>query len=132
MQHLERPDRSIHSRIPVSRIPRELLQVPQAQWVDIANGRWKWEDAIILGEGRAVVRLLDGVSVLPGTRGLFIASMEDNEPFAMAAAKGRSSATSVNYLLRRLGDVSCAMDARMLLPWVDTANQTADDSSRLR
>eukprot|EP00959_Pyramimonas_sp_CCMP1952_P110620 2314286-Pyramimonas_sp.AAC.1 len=56
--------------------------------------------------------------------------MEDNEPLASAAAKGRSSAPHLNFLLRKIRTLSVATGIKLYLPWVDTAHQTADELSR--
>eukprot|EP00959_Pyramimonas_sp_CCMP1952_P218131 4562342-Pyramimonas_sp.AAC.1 len=52
--HLNRADREQRGRIPVARIPRAILQIPQEMWRELDAGRWRAPDHIILGEGRAV------------------------------------------------------------------------------
>ena len=98
--------------------------------MDLDAGRWKYEDHIILGEGRAVVRLCQGLSLLGGAHDFVICNMEDNEPLASASAKGRSSAPRLNYLLRRISALTVASGIKLHLPWVDTAHQAADALSR--
>ena len=99
---------------------------------ELHRGRWKYEEIIILGEGRAVVKLLDGLASIPEAHGFIISSMQDNEPFSLAVAKGRSSAPAVNYILRKVSAISLAADIKANLPWVDSSHQAADKSSRRR
>eukprot|EP00959_Pyramimonas_sp_CCMP1952_P358226 7500866-Pyramimonas_sp.AAC.1 len=128
--HLNRADRELRGRIPVSRIPRTMLQIPQEMRHELDAGRWRAPDHIILGEGRAVVRLCQVLSLLPAAHDHAVCNMEDNEPLASAAAKGRSPAPHLHYLLRKISALSVATGIKLYIPWVDTAHQTADELSR--
>eukprot|EP00959_Pyramimonas_sp_CCMP1952_P406454 8518892-Pyramimonas_sp.AAC.1 len=71
-------------------------------WSDLRAGRWRQPDHIIFREGRAVVKLRQGLSFLARAHEHAICNMEDTEPLAAAAAaKGQSSAPHLNYLLRK-------------------------------
>ena len=129
---MNRADKELRSRIPVSMIPREMLQIPQEMWSELDWGRWKRPDHIILGEARAVARLMQGLSILPEAHEHAVSSMEDNEPLAAAVAKGRSPAPQLNFVLRKIGALSMATGIKLFLPWVETAHQTADALSRKR
>ena len=88
-------------------------------------------DHITLGEGRAVIRLLD---IVTRHRDFFrkkIISLEDNRPVACSMTKGRSPSPPLKYLLRRKAARCIAAQITLLLPWVETTRMPADHLSRL-
>ena len=132
ISHLTSGEKELESRIPVSRVPQEILQQHHANWQAIAWGRWSYADHIMLGEGRAVVGLMERLAACSRAHQCCVTSLMDNESWSGAHCKGRSPAPAVNFLLRRLGSVTLAADILLTLPWVDTKNQPADRLSRLR
>ena len=132
VSHLNRQDREIAGRIPVSKVPRRLLEAEASSWTALDAGRWERPDHITLGEGRAALRALTRVAACPGSHGHLIANLEDNETLSAAMAKGRSAAPALNQLLRRRAGLCLATGIGYLLPWVDTKHQAADWLSRYR
>jgi len=130
--HLRRQDRELRATIGVSRVPREVLALPPESWTPVSWGRWRQPDHITLGEGRAVLGLLEKLASKVAARRHTVVVLEDNEPWASAAAKGRSPAFCLNRLLRRRLALQLASAISVLLPWVDTLHQPADWLSRLR
>ena len=130
--HLNRSDKEIANRIPVSRVPRSLLEKPVKEWTELGSGRWQRADHITLGEGRAAIKLLRALASRPGAQGHVIANLEDNEGLSAAMAKGRSPAVGLNSLLRQRAALCVASDITFCLPWVDTKHQAADCASRRR
>jgi hypothetical protein len=130
--HLNRADKEIANRIPVSRVPRSLLEKPVKEWTELGSGRWQRADHITLGEGRAAIKLLRALASRPGAQGYVIANLEDNEGLSAAMAKGRSPAVGLNSLLRQRAAQCVASDITFCLPWVDTKHQAADCASRRR
>ena len=128
---LERGPETLQPHLPVSFIERGWID-SEATWVPVESGRWKKDDHIVLGEGRAALKVLSRLAVLPGAHRSKVLSLEDNMAFAGAAAKGRSTAGPVNYLLRRRCALSSATEIRMHLPWVETERMPADGLSRMR
>ena len=64
---VRRPDKALVPPKPFSILPESLLK--EENWIDIDWGRWKIQDHITLGEGRAVIRLLD---ILTRNQGFFV------------------------------------------------------------
>ena len=131
ISHLVSGERALMSKTAVSRVPRSLLQLEAHAWQPVAWGRWTFADPIMLGEGRALVALMERVAGHPGAHHFDAVVLEDNESLAGAVAKGRSPCRAVNYLLRKLAALSCASGIRPACPWVDTKHQPADALSRL-
>jgi len=130
--HLRNSDRELRNRIPVSLVPREVLEPGSMTWEPIAWGRWWLEDHITLGEGRAALALLERLAASPAAHGHEIDCLEDNEPWSAASAKGRSPSVALNFLLRKRTALSCAARIMLSHPWVDTKHQPADELSRLK
>ena len=111
-------------------LPKQLLNKDITQWVPIKWGRWRYEDHITLGEGRASLHLLAALALLPNAHDFRVLSLEDNAPWGHAAAKGRSPAIGLNYLLRRKCALSIASQIILILPWVQSCDMPADELSR--
>ena len=108
-------------------MPSELWDEP---WEPIEWGRWAYADHIMLGEARAVIRLLQIVGADAASHARRRLSLEDNQAVSGSMAKGRSSALALNYLLRRRAALGLATDAQTILPWTESAKMPADDLSR--
>ena len=128
---LDRGPATLEPHLPVSAIARGWID-SEAKWVPVESGRWQRADHIVLGEGRAALRVLARLAVIPEAHRSKVLSLEDNLAFAGAAAKGRSTAGPVNYLLRRRCALSSASEIRMHLPWIETERMPADGLSRSR
>ncbi len=124
------PKRSLgvlEATVPFSRLPPRAFDGP---WMDVCAGRWQWSDAIVLGEGRAAVKLVRIIASSPGLHEQVAISLQDNMALAGAWLKGRSPTRELNFLLRERAAGSLASGTRVILPWVETRLQPADDLSR--
>jgi len=119
----------LHRTVPHTQLPDGLLV--QERWRTVESGTWKFLDHITLGEARVVVRLVRRLLASPRWHRKFIFSLEDNGATAGALTKGRSPAPALNYLCRLFAASALAGRMRWLLPWVETARQTADLASRV-
>ena len=62
---------------------------------------------------------------------VIVLSLQDNMATSGAFTKGRSAAPSLNFLARQRGATAVAADLGVMLPWVQTSLQPADEISRL-
>ena len=124
----KRPDRLLMATVPFTRVPATLFH--PSRWHCLCAGRWTWEDHITLGEGRAVIKMLNVLLQAPITHGQFVINFEDNMPVSGAFSKGRSAVWAFNMLCRRKAALVLAGGYRLLLPWVETSLQPADQLSR--
>ena len=128
---LLKPVSRLEARVPVSGLPRTLLDTSVTEWQVIQRGRWQNADSIELGEGRATLHLLELLACCPGTFRLKVFALEDSSSWGGAASSGRSPAPALNYLCRRKAALSLAMRWNLLLPWMQSADVLADEASRL-
>ena len=98
----------------------------------VLRGRWKDEGHITLGEGRAVIKLLEAVAACSRSHRHRIQSLEDNLALAFAFEKGRSPSGALNYILRERCALCAAAELMIGLPWVETDRMPADEASRQR
>jgi hypothetical protein len=127
--HLRDPLKELRARIPVSKVPSSLLR-PEANWVKVAAGRWKYREHITLGEGRTTLILLERLASAPAAHGNRFLDLCDNLPWCAATAKGRSPTFALNRLLQKRSSLLIASDIQLLHPWVDTHRMPADEISR--
>jgi hypothetical protein len=125
---LKYPKKEIVTTVPFTRLSDDWF-VKNA-WRDVAGGRWKFDDHIVLGEARALCKLCSILSNFPKAQGFKVGSLQDNMSVAGAHAKGRSTAWALNRILRRKAALTTASAIRMFLPWVQTTLQMADELSR--
>jgi hypothetical protein len=130
MTRLRRPTSKLEARVPFSRLPQRLFNKSLTDWILLDKGRWRYEDAISLGEGRASLRVLQLLCKFAGAHRHVIHSLEDNMVWGGAAAKGRSPAPAINYLCRRKAAHLLATQMQLVLPWVQSADMPADFESR--
>ena len=123
----KRPLGVLEATVPFSRLPPRAFDGP---WMDVCAGRWQWSDAIVLGEGRAVVKLVRIIASSPRLHEQVAISLQDNMALAGAMLKGRSPTRELNFLLRERAAGSLSSGTRVILPWVETRLQPADDLSR--
>ena len=123
------PEKALRGQVPHARVPAELVSA-DARWTDIDCGRWSWPDHITLGEGRAVIRLLQLLAKHSPAHHHKIISLQDNTAWGCAVAKGRSPSPSLNFLLRKRCGLSLACGFSITLPWMDSARMPADGLSR--
>jgi len=126
---MRRHQRELEARVASSRVPPEVFKL---QWVPILGRRWRRPQIILLLEGQATIVLLEMLAASPACRKHVVVSLQDNEAWSSAAAKGRSPNWWVNRLLRRRGALCTAAEIDLELPWTDTLRQPADALSRTR
>ena len=126
---LKRPERALQRTIPKTTLPSALLD--KRRWLPVERGRWHDEDHITLGEARVVVRLLRRLAGHPRWHHTFLLSLEDNRPVVGCFTKGRSPSSPLNHMCRQKSAALLATGSRLLLPWVETLKQPADDDSRI-
>ena len=126
---LKFPEKPLEATKPYSLLDPEVTD--EAFGSDVLGGRWAFPDAIMLGEGRAVIRLLEVLLLWGPAHRAKILSLQDNQSVTGAFLKGRSPAPSMNYLCRKKTARTLAAAWRLILPWVETTRQVADYLSRL-
>lgn len=122
------PGRALTPTVPFTLLSEELF-CPE-RWVLVESGRWRFSEHITLGESRTVVKLLRKIAAVPELHGSLVLSLQDNRPTACSMTKGRSPSFPLNRLLRQKAAVCLAGNLRVLLPWVESGKQPADESSR--
>jgi len=131
LTHILNSDKEVKARIPITRVPREVLDEARQKWIPIAAGRWKHNDHITLGEGRGAMVLMQRLANAALAHGKRFASLGDNMPWCGMSSKGRSPAFRLNRLLRKRGALTIAADISLTHPWVDTLRMPADWLSRV-
>ena len=126
-----RPDLVIRRSTPFTRLPHGLLDKDITDWKDVASGRWLFEDHITLGESRVVVLLCKMLVACPSAHRCKVLSLQDNTACAGSFAKGRSPSPLLNFLLRKKAAHCIAAELQVMLPWVETSRQPADELSRV-
>ena len=129
INHMFRVDKEVSARIPITRLPRTLLD-PNKYWKVISRGRWENNDHITLGDGRGANVLVQRLGAIPNAHGGRFVSLNDILPWTGCTAKGRSPAFRISSLLRKRAAIVIAADLQVLHPWVDTLHMPADEASR--
>ena len=127
---MRHPEKAIERNVPFTRLPDELFSDTNIVWHEVLGGRWRFSDHITLGESRAVVRMVAGLAAMAGTHRHKVMSMQDNLPCTCSMTKGRSPKGTLNYLVRKKAANCLGANIALLLPWVQSKLQKADDLSR--
>ena len=110
-------------------IPRTSINPDKWVWKECRAFRWRRSEHINLLELRAAVHIQ-----WRARRGRFHSFrtmlLIDNQSILAVIAKGRSSSRSVNHLLRKLAALCCTLNIYLLVAWVDTTENPADQASR--
>ena len=124
------PEKPLARTVPFTRLPPVLFDESRTFWHVLAHGRWSWSEHITRGEMRAVLRMLIILASCSRCHRSRILSLQDNMGVASILSKGRSSTPVLNYLARRRCALCCFSEIYLLAPWVESAKQPADKSSR--
>ena len=116
--------------IPFTRLPAKLFD-GSTVWRTVTHGRWAYPSHITLGEMRTVVKLARILAMTKSAHRSVAVSLQDNQPCAGATGKGRSASFGLNVLLRQKAAATLASRIRLILPWVESGRQPADDISRI-
>ena len=131
ISNLRNPGKELARRTPFSRIPHHIFDPEQTNWIPIAHGKWRFNDHITLGEGRASMVAVEGIVKDVRAHRHIILSLQDNMAWSGASSKGRSTAPAMNFLLRRRASLSLLSEIKVPLPWCESNKQPADGLSRL-
>ena len=126
---LRRPEQVIRRTKPFSLLPDRVFK-PDDEWTVVGQGRWRAADHITLGEGRCVVKISRIAAATPALHRTVLPILEDNQGVSGAVNKGRSPAHHLNHLLRQKTAAALASRTKILIPWVETSRQPADQISR--
>ncbi|CAK0900846.1 unnamed protein product, partial [Prorocentrum cordatum] len=126
---LRRPEQMIRRTTPFSLLPDRAFK-PDEDWTIVGQGRWRSADHITLGEGRCVVKISRLAAATPALHRTVPPILEDNQPVSGAVHKGRSPAHQLNRLLRLKTAAGLASRTKILIPWMETLKQPADEISR--
>ena len=126
---LKFPDKpASRTTLPFTRLPQEIF-APE-HWHDFLEGRWMMSDHITLGEARTVTKLVRQLACDERAHRHVVISLQDNQPVSFSHAKGRATSWPLNRNLRQKAASLIASRMRLMLPWVQSALQPADDISR--
>ena len=124
-----RPEEPWRRTVPFSQFTEDVVAL--SSWKPIMHGKWAYSDHITLGEARVVVKLTRLLGSVDACHGFKVASLQDNMATSGAFSKGRSCAPALNYLARQRGATAIAANLVIMLPWVPTSIQPADEICRL-
>ena len=111
--------------------PRCAIDPLKWEWRHCRAFRWKRTEHINLWELRAALHAVQWRSRRAAYCDLRTMLLIDNQAILAVIAKGRSSSKKVNNLLRRLAALCCSLNNYLLVCWVDTVDNPADEASRL-
>ena len=111
--------------------PRCAIDPLKWEWRHCRAFRWKRSEHINLLELRAALHAVQWRCRRASYRDFRTMLLIDNQAILAVIAKGRSSSKKVNNLLRRLAALCCTLNIYLLVCWVDTVDNPADEASRL-
>ena len=103
-----------------------------AQWQLKVRGRWRGDEGILRGEGRALVLALRHRLRAVRARGRRILALVDNLALCLALGKGRAAAPAANRTCREVLALSVLGDVAVRARWIPSEFNPADRPSRLR
>ena len=110
--------------------PRASVDPLKWEWRHCRAFKWKRSEHINLLEMKAALHAIQWRGRRSAYRDFRTMLLIDNQSVLAVIAKGRSSSRKVNLLLRRLAALCCALNVYLLVCWVDTADNPADEASR--
>ena len=111
--------------------PRSAIDPSKWEWRHCRAFRWRRTEHINLLELRAALHAVQWRCRRAAFRDFRTMLLIDNQAILAVIAKGRCSSKKVNNLLRRLGALCCSLNIYVLVCWVDTVDNPADQASRL-
>ena len=111
--------------------PRCAIDPLKWEWRHCRAFRWKRVEHINLLELRAALHAIQWRCRRAAYCDFRTMILIDNQAILAVMAKGRSSSKKVNNLLRRLAALCCSLNIYVLVCWVDTVDNPADEASRL-
>ena len=110
--------------------PRASVDPLKWEWRHCRAFKWKRSEHINLLEMKAALHAIQWRGRRSAYRDFRTMILIDNQSVLAVIAKGRSSSRKVNLLLRRLAALCCTLNVYLLVCWVDTADNPADEASR--
>jgi len=117
--------------------PRAFNEVPSSVWgregwVTVHASRVMGAHNILALEGEALHRAFKHALRSLRVHGRRVLFLVDNLPLAMAAAKGRAKSPLLTRVLHKIAALSLATGTRMIVRWIPSEFNAADDPSRGR
>jgi len=106
-------------------------EVQSTRWAHVLAAPWKFAEHINALELRAVALALHWLLSYPSTLGRRVFLLVDSTVALFSLLKGRSSAPSTMFVLRKIGALLLASSVSFLAGWVPSAVNPADAPSRL-
>ena len=110
--------------------PRASVDPLKWEWRHCRAFRWRRSEHINILEMKAALHAIQWRGRRSAYRNFRTMILIDNQSVLAVMAKGRSSSRKINLLLRRLAALCCALNVYLLVCWVDTADNPADEASR--
>eukprot|EP00438_Fugacium_kawagutii_P030713 Skav213067 [mRNA] locus=scaffold364:748159:750546:- [translate_table: standard] len=101
------------------------------EWKHCRAFRWRHVSHINLLELKTLVHAIQWRARRARFHSFRTMLLCDSQAVIAVVAKGRSSSRQINMVLRRLAALCCALNLYLLLCWVDTADNPADEASRI-
>jgi hypothetical protein len=105
--------------------------VTRTRWSPVLSSTWRVAEHINALELRAVALALHWLLSFPSTLGRRVFLLVDSTVALFSLLKGRSSAPSTLFVLRKIGALLLASSMSLLAGWVPSAVNPADAASRL-
>ena len=111
---------------------RFYTSVRSSRWSPVLSSPWRWTEHINALELRAVALALHWLLSFPSAGGRRVFLLVDSTVALFSLLKGRSSAPSLLFVLRKIGALLLASSVSLLAGWLPSAVNPADAPSRLR
>ena len=110
--------------------PRASVDPLKWEWRHCRAFKWRRSEHINVLEMKAALHAIQWRGRRSAYRNFRTMILIDNQSVLAVMAKGRSSSRKINLLLRRLAALCCALNVYLLVCWVDTTDNPADEASR--
>ena len=114
-----------------SACPRSSISPDKWEWKRCRAFKWAKVAHINLLELKALIHSVQWRARRQRFHSFRTMILIDNQSIVAVVTKGRSSSKQVNHLLRRLCSLCCALNLYLLIAWVDTTENPADEASRI-
>ena len=114
-----------------SGIPRSSIDPSKWVWRECRAFRWRHSEHINLLEFKAALHAIQWRARRGRFHSFRTMLLIDNQSVLAVIAKGRSSSRNINHLLRRLAALCCCLNLYLLVAYVDTSDNPADQGSRI-
>lgn len=111
--------------------PRSSIDPNKWEWKHCRAFRWRHATHINLLELKSLVHAIQWRARRARYHSFRTMILCDSQAVIAVVAKGRSSSKKINMVLRRLAALCCALNLYVLICWVDTADNPADEASRI-